>query len=164
MADRPSQSESIYVEQLFAMRDYGRTTLYVDFRHILDYDEVLARAISEQYYRFLPYLRRALIECVSVYIPGYLYLNAHMASTASSGLVTRDFSLSFHNLPIVSGIRSLHTDKVGRLLAVSGTVTRTSEVRPELIVGTFTCVECKTSIPDVEQQFRYTEPLSLIHI
>ena len=49
MADRPSQSESIYVEQLFAMRDYGRTTLYVDFRHILDYDEVLARAISEQY-------------------------------------------------------------------------------------------------------------------
>lgn len=159
MADRPSQSESIYVEQLFAMRDYGRTTLYVDFRHILDYDEVLARAISEQYYRFLPYLRRALIECVSVYIPGYLYLNAHMASTVSSGLVTRDFSLSFHNLPIVSGIRSLHTDKVGRLLAVSGTVTRTSEVRPELIVGTFTCVECKTSIPDVEQQFRYTEPI-----
>ena len=120
-----------YVEQLYIMRDYGRTTLYVDYRHILQHDEVLARAISEQYYRFLPYLRRALIDCVTVYIPGYLYLNSHMASTASSGLVTRDFHLAFHRLPIVSGIRSLHTDKIGRLLAISGTVTRTSEVRPE---------------------------------
>ncbi|SHO75672.1 Similar to S.cerevisiae protein MCM6 (Protein involved in DNA replication) [Malassezia sympodialis ATCC 42132] len=148
-----------YVEQLYIMRDYGRTTLYVDYRHILQHDEVLARAISEQYYRFLPYLRRALIDCVTVYIPGYLYLNSHMASTASSGLVTRDFHLAFHRLPIVSGIRSLHTDKIGRLLAISGTVTRTSEVRPELLLGTFTCVECKTSVPDVEQQFRYTEPI-----
>lgn len=159
MGDRPSQSDSIYVEQLYAMRDYGRTTLYIDFQHILDHDEVLARAIREQYYRFLPYMRRALVECVNVYIPGYLYLNAHMASTASSGLVMRDFSLSFYNLPLDSGIRSLRTDKIGRLLSVSGTVTRTSEVRPELILGTFTCVECKTSIPDVEQQFRYTEPI-----
>ena len=138
------------------MRDYGRTTLYVDFRHMLEYDDVLARAVSEQYYRFLPYLRRALVDLVNAYIPGYLYLNAHVASTASSGLVTRDFSLSFYNLSIISGIRSLHTDKIGRLLSISGTVTRTSEVRPELLFGTFTCIECKTSVPDVEQQFRYT--------
>ena len=163
MGDRPSSPDSIYVEQLYAMRDYGRTTLYVDFAHVLDHDEVLARAITEQYYRFLPYLRRALIECISVYIPGYLYLNAHMASTASSGLVTRDFSVSFHHLPLQSGIRSLRSDKIGRLLCVNGTVTRTSEVRPELILGTFTCVECKTSIPDVEQQFRYTEPLMCLN-
>ena len=163
MGDRPSSPDSIYVEQLYAMRDYGRTTLYVDFDHVLDHDEVLARAITEQYYRFLPYLRRALIECISVYIPGYLYLNAHMASTASSGLVTRDFSVSFHHLPLQSGIRSLRSDKIGRLLCVNGTVTRTSEVRPELILGTFTCVECKTSIPDVEQQFRYTEPLMCLN-
>jgi len=141
------------------MRDYGRTTLYVDFRHMLEYDDVLARAVSEQYYRFLPYLRRALVDLVNAYIPGYLYLNAHVASTASSGLVTRDFSLSFYNLSIISGIRSLHTDKIGRLLSISGTVTRTSEVRPELLFGTFTCIECKTSVPDVEQQFRYTEPI-----
>ena len=148
-----------YVEQLFAMRDYGRTTLYVDFEHILRYDEVLARAISEQYYRFSPYLRRALVDLIAAYTPGYLYLNAHAASSASTGLVPRDFSLAFYNLSIVSGIRSLHTDKVGRLIAISGTVTRTSEVRPELLYGTFTCVECKASIRDVEQQFRYTEPV-----
>lgn len=148
-----------YIEQLFAMRDFGRLTLYVDFRHILRHDEVLADAISDQYYRFLPFLRRALIDLVNAYIPGYLYLNAHVATTASSGLVPRDFALSFYNLSIVSGIRSLHTDKIGKLLAISGTVTRTSEVRPELLFGTFTCMECKATVYDVEQQFRYTEPL-----
>lgn len=104
-------------------------------------------------------MKRALVDEVVRHIPGYLYLNAHVASTTSSGLVPRDFSLSFYNVSIVSGIRSLHTDKVGKLLSISGTVTRTSEVRPELLFGTFTCMECKASVRDVEQQFRYTEPI-----
>lgn len=42
-------------------------------------------------------------------------------------------------------------------MSISGTVTRTSEVRPELIWGTFVCGECKTVVRDVEQQFKYTE-------
>lgn len=109
-------------------------------------------------YRFLPYLRRALLDLVSVHIPQYMYLNAHVASTAQSGLVPRDFSISFYNLGLVSGIRDLRTDKVGRLVSISGTVTRTSEVRPELLYGAFTCQHCKTTVRDVEQQFKYTEP------
>lgn len=50
-------------------------------------------------------------------------------------------------------------DKIGHLISISGTVTRTSEVRPELISGTFKCQECGTRIKDVEQQFKYTEPV-----
>ena len=34
-------------------------------------------------------------------------------------------------------IRGLHTDKIGKLVSVTGTVIRTSEVRPELLYGTF---------------------------
>jgi DNA replication licensing factor MCM6 len=48
-------------------------------------------------------------------------------------------------------------DRIGHLMAISGTVTRTSEVRPELISGTFKCEQCGTTIRDVEQQFKYTE-------
>lgn len=107
---------------------------------------------------FLPYLRRALLDLVNTYIPGYLYLNSHVASTTSSGLVPRDFSISFYNLSLISGIRDLRTDKVGRLMSISGTVTRTSEVRPELLYGAFTCRVCKDVVRDVEQQFKYTEP------
>ena len=41
----------------------------------------------------------------------------------------------------------------------AGTVTRTSEVRPELFMGCFRCLECGTLVRDVEQQFKFTEPL-----
>lgn len=43
-------------------------------------------------------------------------------------------------------------------MAVSGTVTRTSEVRPELVWGTFVCEECNGRVSEVEQQFKYTQP------
>lgn len=43
--------EPKYIEYIYALRDYGHTTLYVDFTHLLRHDEILARAISDQYYR-----------------------------------------------------------------------------------------------------------------
>lgn len=106
---------------------------------------------------FLPYLRLALQNLVKKYAPDYLYVNSHSTSTASSGLSTREFAIAFYNLEAVSTIRDLRTEKIGTLLSISGTVTRTSEVRPELVFGAFVCQECKTLVKDVEQQFKYTE-------
>lgn len=44
-------------------------------------------------------------------------------------------------------------------MTISGTVTRTSEVRPELFVGCFRCDMCLATVRNVEQQFKYTEPV-----
>lgn len=55
-------------------------------------------------------------------------------------------------------LRELTTQRVGQLICISGTVTRTSEVRPELFVGAFRCDECNSTVRNVEQQFKYTEP------
>ena len=49
---------------------------------------------------------------------------------------------------------------VGQLISISGAVTRTSIVRPELLYGTFQCEDCKTILHDIEQQFKYTEVLT----
>ena len=54
----------------------------------------------------------------------------------------------------VASIRQLRADKIGRLSAVAGTVTRTSDVRPELLVGAFKCRRCQTGHLGVEQQVR----------
>jgi DNA replication licensing factor MCM6 len=43
------------------------------------------------------------------------------------------------------------------LLTISATVTRTSEVRPELIDASFDCQACGTTIDGIVQQFKYTE-------
>jgi DNA replication licensing factor MCM6 len=108
--------------------------------------------------RFLPYLRRALLNLVREFDPVYLFINATATATPSAGLQTREFHIAFYHLPLVSAIRSLRTDRIGTLLSISGTVTRTSEVRPELLFGTFTCQLCGGNVSDVEQQFKYTEP------
>jgi len=102
-------------------------------------------------------MRRSLQNLVKKYAPEYLYTNSHVTSTAASGLAVRQFNLAFYNLPLVEGIRDMRTDKIGKLSAISGTVTRTSEVRPELTFGSFICLECKGIVRDVEQQFKYTE-------
>ncbi|KAH8917384.1 putative MCM6-involved in replication [Atractiella rhizophila] len=149
--------DRMYLQQIKNFSIFKLTTLYVDFSHLLENEEVLARAISDQYYRFLPFLLAGLRNLVSRFCPGWLYISTSPNSNASTG-APRPFQLAFYNLPLTHSIRSLRTASIGRLVSVSGTVTRTSEVRPELVRGTFVCEVCKTTVDGIEQQFRYTEP------
>ena len=55
-------------------------------------------------------------------------------------------------------VRALKTSKIGKLAKISGQVIRTHPVHPELVSGSFVCLECQTTIPGVEQQFKYTQP------
>jgi DNA replication licensing factor MCM6 len=139
------------------MREHNLLTLYVDYSHLLQKDEILANAIQSKYYRFTPYLRRAVYNLVKKYEPEYAYANPLSVRVDSATQQMKDFSIAFYRLPLVSGIRDLRTDKIGTLMSVSGTVTRTSEVRPELLFGSFICEVCGGSVTEIEQQFKYTE-------
>lgn len=161
------------------MKHYGLSTLYIDFTHLMRHEDgVVANAIANEYYRFLPYMTRALNNLIAKYEPEYYrehrQPNSNTSAAASSaagssedskmsGKTTNQqtdklFALSFYNLPLVSRIRQLRTSSIGKLLSISGTVTRTSEVRPELSLATFVCEACNAVVPNVEQTFRYTEP------
>ncbi|KAF8452837.1 hypothetical protein L210DRAFT_3499679 [Boletus edulis BED1] len=61
-------------------------------------------------------------------------------------------NIAFYHLPLVSGIRDLRADKIGTLRSISGTVTRTSEVRPRLLYGSSVCGGL---VNEIEQQFKY---------
>ncbi|KAF9293193.1 MCM DNA helicase complex subunit mcm6 [Mortierella antarctica] len=151
-----------YLQQLRQLSNWDLHTLYVDYQDLLMYDDVLAGAIEDQYYRFLPYLRRAIQNLTWKYNPAYSYINTTLGETATvrpTGSMSREFSVAFHNVPAHEGIRDLRMTRLGKLMSISGTVTRTSEVRPELVYGTFTCKDCGGIMHNVEQQFKYTEPL-----
>jgi DNA replication licensing factor MCM6 len=130
---------------------------------------VLAQAITDQYYRFLPFLQKALRRLIRKYQPDLLYGNINhsqedpLASQSGTSISASEesekiFQIAIYNLPLINRIRDLRTDKVGALMTISGTVTRTSEVRPELYKATFTCDACRSIVEGVEQVFRYTEP------
>ena len=142
--------------------------------------DTLANAIANDYYRYLPFLTRALHSLIAKYEPRYFKEHRQPAngstesnaSVAGNGVSQIDsqgekttnqqtdklFTLAFYNLPLISRVRQLRTAQIGKLLSISGTVTRTSEVRPELYLATFICENCRTVISNVEQTFRYTEP------
>lgn len=183
----PVLSDKYYIAQIHGMAKFELSTLYVDFNH-LSYggNQVLADAIANQYYRFHPFLLRALHNLIAKYEPEYFASHRQpgsttaqtntSASTANASVVdsqgvprsmserTRNqqtdkvFSLAFYNLPLVTRLRQLRSAHIGKLISISGTVTRTSEIRPELSLGTFICEACKTVVPNVEQTFKYTEP------
>ena len=73
------------------------------------------------------------------------------------------FQLFYYDI-FFNRLRELKTARLGHLISIQGTVTRTSEVRPELMLATFECMECHVIISNVPQQFRYTEVfLKIVH-
>lgn len=163
-----------YLAQIQAMKTYEYSTLYVNYQHLLSREDgALAAAILEQYYRFHPFLLRGLRRVVKKHAPSLLYtnlLNAQdetagdgteaSASTVGSQANERVLQISVFNLPSVQRIRDIRTNKIGSLISMIGTITRTSEVRPELYSACFTCDMCSAIIEGVEQTFKYTEPTS----
>lgn len=177
-------TDKYYIAQVHGLKMYNLSTLYVDFKHIEALRPQLAEGILVSYYRFLPYLTKALHQIISKYEPRYFRdhrqptsSNSQTASTESGAATANSqsdfqgekttnqqtdkvFALAFYNLPLVTRVRHLRpSNDLGHLLSISGTVTRTSEVRPELSLATFICEECRNAISNVEQTFRYTEPM-----
>ncbi|KAL3235288.1 DNA replication licensing factor MCM6 [Nakaseomyces bracarensis] len=181
--------DRVYRAQIEFMKIYDLNTLYIDYQHLsMRENGALAMAISEQYYRFLPFLTKGLKRVIRKYAPELLLTSESVkvhneeeemtdsmdpsvqrdsgdsqaatksTTTNSPEQTERLFQISFFNLPTVHRIRDIRSDKIGSLLSISGTVTRTSEVRPELYKASFTCDMCRAMVDNIEQSFKYTEP------
>ncbi|KAI9000197.1 MCM2/3/5 family-domain-containing protein [Gaertneriomyces semiglobifer] len=145
-----------YIDQIKYLSTAEITTVYVDFAHVTQYSEVLATTIMNEYYRMEAYLRKAVQNVVREHDPDYLKIRVGQY-IADTGLV-REFWIGWYGTGTIKKLRQLRMDTLGQLTAISGTVTRTSEVRPELLYGTFRCGDCNSLVRDVEQEFKYTQP------
>ncbi|KAK7092443.1 hypothetical protein V1264_008184 [Littorina saxatilis] len=120
-----------------------RNTLTVSFKDLETFNQQLCTTVLEEYYRVYPYLCRA----VRNYARDWGQIPA-----------SKEFYISFTEVPSQLKVRELTTAKIGTLLRITGQVVRTHPVHPELVSGTFLCLDCRTVIKDVEQQFKYTQP------
>lgn len=62
--------------------------------------------------------------------------------------------VSFVNVPTRHKLRELNMSRLGTLARISGQVVRSHPVHPELVMGTFICMDCNACIKNVEQQFK----------
>ncbi|XP_067406010.1 DNA replication licensing factor MCM6 [Emydura macquarii macquarii] len=120
-----------------------RNTLIVSFVDLEQFNQQLSTTVQEEFYRVYPYLCRAVKTFARDHgnVPPY-----------------KDFYVAFQDLPTRHKIRELTSARIGSLMRISGQVVRTHPVHPELVSGTFLCLDCQTVIKDVEQQFKYTQP------
>lgn len=109
--------------------------------------------VAEEFFRFEPHIRKCVDEFVAKHLNATNPTNSQPMQQSA-----RNYWLSVYNMPTVRKLRDLRSDQIGELLSISGTATRTSEVRPELLTASFICLECQEPFNNVEQQFRYTEP------
>ncbi|KAL4229140.1 MCM DNA helicase complex subunit mcm6 [Mactra antiquata] len=135
--------EQKYLAEVQELIRPERNTLSVSFEDVEKYNQQLATTILEDYYRVYPFLCRAV---------------RNYAKDWGQIPPNKEFYVSFTDVPSKLKVRELTTSKIGTLLRITGQVVRTHPVHPELVSGTFMCLECRTMIKDVEQQFKFTQP------
>ena len=139
-----------YVEQMQKVRDGVWSTVMVDWRDLDRYDAQLAEVITMEYPRFEPAFRKGFARLMLEFTEALMEVEG--ADTE------KDYYVAFTNVSAAFTIRQLRCGLIGHLVTLKGTITRTSQVRPELASGVFTCLDCGQDSHPVEQNYKYTEP------
>ncbi|XP_005740226.1 DNA replication licensing factor MCM6 [Pundamilia nyererei] len=132
-----------YVREAEELIRPERNTLLVSFTDLEGFNQELATTIQEEYYRVYPYLCRAV---------------RNFARDHGNVPLNKEFYVAIEELPTRHKIRELSSMRIGSLVRISGQVVRTHPVHPELVSGTFLCMDCQAVIKDVSQQFKYSPP------
>ncbi|XP_038162304.1 DNA replication licensing factor MCM6 [Cyprinodon tularosa] len=132
-----------YVREAEELIRPERNTLLVSFLDLEGFNQELADTIKEEYYRVYPYLCRAV---------------RNFARDHGNVPLNKEFYVAIEDLSTRHKIRELSSMRIGTLVKISGQVVRTHPVHPELVSGTFVCMDCQAVIKDVPQQFKYSPP------
>ncbi|XP_012536234.1 DNA replication licensing factor Mcm6 [Monomorium pharaonis] len=132
-----------YLEPAKELISPERCTLEVSFEDTETYNQMLATTIVEEYYRVYPFLCQAV---------------SNFVKDVGNLQKDKECYVSFIEVPIRHKLRELNTSLLGTLTRISGQVVRTHPVHPELVLGTFICMDCNAYIKNVEQQFKFTNP------
>ncbi|EPR79597.1 DNA replication licensing factor MCM6 [Spraguea lophii 42_110] len=140
--DFQSFISSHYSSELENILLKNKRTLKIDIMTLQAFSSDLCSEIIKNYVHLKPELEKILFN----------YIQHHFEKDVK-------IDISFFNNFISHKIRELKTDKLNRLITFKSTVTRTSQVRPEIIEGTFNCKMCNAVVNNVKQEYKYTEPL-----
>ncbi len=129
-----------YYEAAREIVDERKKTLYLDYTHL---DQIDPSAVSFSLgdlkacirYKFF-FLREYLDNAVPQFLRKIGQTDETMLKYVNS---QKQFSLSIFNFPTRTPLRDLTMDLFGQLNEITGTVTRTTETKPELLIGVFEC-------------------------
>lgn len=83
-------AEPYYEAEIEAMRGSESSTMFIDFSHVMQFNNLLQKAISDEYLRFEPYLKNACKRFVMEQRPTFI----------ADDNPNKDINIAFFNLPI----------------------------------------------------------------
>lgn len=138
-----------YLKPALELLKPERNTLLVSMKDVEQFNTNLAQSIHDDYYRLYSYLCASLKN----------FIKDRSDDEAAAGTAgDKEYFVAFNDVDAQLKVRGLTSERIGKLLRITGQVVRTHPVHPELVLGTFKCADCQTMIIDVEQQFKYTQP------
>jgi len=144
-----------HVEEIKKTVEEDRRDVPVNYNDLLQFSQNLAIAIKRNFVTAEKEMSRAIEEVVGKYCPEF----------TEKGVRGRKetFSCSIYGLDVVYSVRDLKTHLLNQLVSVSGIVTRTAQVKPELIEGSFECAECRAVVRGISQERRNRQPPQCIN-
>lgn len=155
-----------YAAQLTRLAHREQVGIIIDLDDLADYNESLAEAIQQNTRRFVQFFANVIQELLPTYkerdvvakdsLDVYIEHRMLMESRTRNQMEQRDirnqfppelmrrFEISFKS-PTLSkavSVREIKAEHIGRLMTVRGIVTRCTEVKPMMVVATYTCDRC----------------------
>ncbi|MEM4475136.1 MAG: minichromosome maintenance protein MCM [Fervidicoccaceae archaeon] len=126
-----------YIDMIKEMINHGGNELVVNFLDLKFYDERLAAGLEREPDRVLPYAHRALLGVVKSLDPAYAE-------------EVKEFFVRVIRLPQATPIRSIKSDKLGRLVMIEGIMVRATPVKQKMVRAVF-----KHLRRDCEEEFEW---------
>ncbi len=118
-----------YRQRISEMAIAGKTSLVVDFEDLMATDSALAEDVIERPDEYLEHVNRAALAQLQIEEPEY-----------AEGI--EKVSVQFKNLPVITLLRELGSDNIGKLVMVEGIVVRATPARPMVTRAAFKCKRC----------------------
>lgn len=136
----------VYLTKIKAMIAEDSISLLVDFEHLIKFDIQLARDLHENPDEYLEKANQALVNLLHEQSGGAISLKGNY--------FLRFSNLSKHYKVKLRKIRSRHME---RLLSISGSLIRTTNVEPQITIATFECKLCgaRHSIAQMDTELTY---------
>jgi len=144
---RNEEGDFIYREMIQEMTVEGEISLTVDFNDVIKFNPELARRTIDEPKEFIEAGNKAVAEVIEIEDSDYAF-------------TTRNFFIRFSNMGESETIplREIRTEHVGKLIMLTGIITRATVVKPLLVEGFFQCLNCNEIIIKAQEESRYNPP------
>jgi replicative DNA helicase Mcm len=146
---RDENGNYIYRQKIQEITVQGGISLHIDFDDIIKFNPELARRTIDEPEEFTIAGNEAVKQVVEIEDADYAFN-------------IRDFFLRMFNLADSETIplRNIRSEHVGKLIMLSGIITRATVVKPLLVEGVFLCQSCNEEyIIKPQEDNRYSPPL-----